>query len=487
MPSVKGSVYKSNSQLLIHRDKASGGVTTNSNAIAAGGTTFNLTANPATAFGVGDTIRIGAGNEMEVNRIAGLATLAVTLAFPVTYAHAAGDAVVEMVSYDFGDVDVSGFSVTAEGESTDVPVSTKRLPYTILNGYQDFGGSFTLPNVAVDNFPLVFGMLPTVVSGAGTTPDPRHFATDGNQFAGDSNVGATFVGVLMDGTVTYTELWGVDVDYTGISLSLVRGQLAALPVKLIAPGGVTGTGAPGYTVDVSLRPTKAKVVTAISEVGLFAPGGTGNTTVAGAIATAGQKVVQCTAVTGFATADVLKIGVGDQAEWHEVSGVSAPNITLRSTLLRSHAIGTPVVEAVRVPFAGVSAEGVKLDVGGSFDKIRIATSGTSIGIRPGGAVMTLSFATIEITLSQIAYALGISQAAIVSGRLPINGSLVGRTPAEAAYLRGLLDDGSTFEIRAWACAQSITSFVMQLTNAGALTSLPFSLRPTSGLQILNYP
>ncbi len=486
MASIKGSVYKSNSQLLIHRDKASGGVTTNSNAIAAGGTTFNLTANPGTAFSIGDTIRIGTGNEMEVNRIANLVTLAVTLAFPVTYAHAAGDAVVEMVSYDFGDVEAGGFSVTVDGESQDVPVSTKRLPYTILNGYSDFGGSFALPNLAIDNFPLVFGMLPSVVTGASTVANPRGFATDGNQFAGDGNTAATIVGVLMDGTVTYTELWGIDVDYTGVSMSLVRGQLATLPVKLIASaGGVTGTGAPGYTVDSSLRPTKSKVLTSITEVGLFGAGGTLNQTVATAAAAA-QKTLILTASTGAAIGDIVKVGTGDQAEWHEIDSVSSPNIVLRTPLLRAQPVGTPVVEQSRIPFAGVSQEGVKLDVTGSFDKIRIATSSQSIGLRPGGAVMTLSFTSIEITLSQIAYALGISQAAIASNRLPINGSNVGRTPADAAYLKGLCDDGSTFEIRAWACAQSITAFVMQLTNAGTLTSLPFSLRPTSGLQVLNY-
>lgn len=405
----------------------------------------------------------------------------------MTYAHAAGDAVVEMVSYDYGDIEAAGFSATVDGESQDIPVSTKRLPYTILDGYKDVGANFALPNLSLYNFALAFGMLGSNVTGARTVANPTNFATDGNQFAADGNVGVTVVGVTMDGTVYYTELWGCDTDYTGISLALVRGQLASIPVKLLAAaGGVTGSGSPGYTVDSTRRPTSGLVLSAITEVGLLAPSGTLNTTVNTSAAAAGQKTVICVAVTGASPGDLVKIGTGDQAEWHEIDTVSTPNIVLRTPLLRTQAVGTPVVEAGRVAFAGVSQEGVKLEVSGSFDKIRVATIGNTIGIRPGGAVMTLSFATVEITLSQIAYALGIAQSAIASNRLPINGGLIGRTPAEGMYLKGLCNDGSTFEIRAWACAQSITSFVMQLTNAGQLTQLPFTLRPTSGLQVLNY-
>lgn len=488
MASVKGKVYKGNSTLLIHRDKASGGVTTLNGAVAAGATSITLAANPSTAFGVGDTIRIGEGNEMEVNRITAVASLVMTLAFPLTYAHASGDPVVEMVSYDFGDVEAGGFTATVEGETQDIPVSTKRLAYTILDGYKDVGGSFALPNLAVTNFPLVFGMLPSVVQGAGTLNVPFAFVTDGNQFAADPNIGATLIGVLMDGTVHYTELWGVDVDYTGASITMARGQLASLPVKMLAAaGGVTGQGAPGYTVDTSLRPTKGKVLVGLNEVGIIGPAGSFSQTVAGASAAAGQKVVQLSAVTGLSVGDLLKLGASDQAEWHEVGAISAPNITLRTPLLRTQAVGTTVVSAGRTPFAGVSEEGVKLDVSGSIDKIRVATSGITQGTRPGAAVMTLSFATIEISLSQIAYALGIAQAQIVSSRLPFNGNNIGRTPAECAYLKGLLDDGTVLEIRAWACAQSIQSFAMQMTNQGTLTSLPFTLRPTSGLLVQNGP
>lgn len=487
MASVKGAVYKGNTQLLIHLDKASGGSTTITGAIAAGATTLNLAANPGTLFAIGDTIRIGTGNEMEVNRIANLVTLAVTLAFPTTYAHAAGDALVEMVSWDYGDIEAAGFSATVDGESQDIPVSTKRLAYTILNGYQDIGGSFALPNLSLYNFALAFGMLGTAVTGARTTANPLNFATDGNQFAADGNVGVTVVGTTMDGTVFYNELWGCDVDYTGISMALVRGQLASIPVKLLAAaGGVTGTGSPGYTVDSTRRPTSGQVLTAITEVGIFAPGGTLSTTVNTSAAAAGQKTVICVAVTGASPGDLVKIGTGDQAEWHEIDTVSSPNIVLRTPLFRTQAVGTPVVEAVRVPFAGVSQEGVKLDVSGSFDKIRVASIGNTIGIRPGNASMALSFASVEISLSQIAYALGISQSAIASNRLPLTGAVIGRTPVDGAYVKGLCNDGSTFEIRAWACAQSITGFVMQLANAGQLAQLPISLRPTSGLQVLNY-
>lgn len=486
MPNVKNSVFKALSRAIIHRDKTGTFFsTTLAAAAAAGAGTISTVGN--TNGAIGDTIRIGP----EVNRItniAGAGPYTITLAFPLTFAYAIGETVREMTSFDFGDIEAAGASVRVQGESTDVLVSTQRLVYSILNGYQDFGVEFAFPNLSLHSFPIMLGMLGSVVSGSGTVALPTHFATDGNQFAGEANVAATFEGVLMDGTVAYVEMWGCDVDYSGASLQMALGQLASLPVKMFGFAGVTGQGSPGYTVDATLKPTKAKVLQSLTEVGFFTPLGASplNSTVATATAAAGQKTLELAAVTNGATGDLVKINTQNLAEYHEISSVSAPNIVLRTNLLRDQPVGTPVVEYTRVPFAGVGEDGCTLDIGGETTPIRTATSRTSLGRRPGPAAITFKFTSIEMTPSQIAYALGIAQSLIVSTRLPITGAVIGAASLDGLYFKGLCEDGSVFELRFWGCVQSITDFLMTWTNQGQVPSLPIEVRPTSGMQVLNY-
>lgn len=483
MSSVKGKVYRAPRQLLIHRQKTGTAlVTTLTAPSAAGDTTIDCVA--VTNGAVGDTIRIG----VEINRIASIASLEITLAFPLTFDHAIGEAVVEMTTFDYGDIEGAGATYRVNGEETDVAIATKRLAYVTIPGYQDFGLEFAFPNLSIHNFPIAFGMLGSVVSGSGTVASPRHFATDGNEFAGDAFVAATIIGTLMDGTVVYQEAWGCDVDYSGVSLSMVRGNNVTLPVRFVSQGGVAGEGAPGYTVDNSVKPTNGKVFTSLEEVGFFVPETTTalNSTVAAATAAAGQKTLELAAVTNAVSGEAVKIGVDDNAEFHDIDSVGAPNIVLRTNLLRDQIVGTPVVEQKRVPFAAVSEEGVAFETGGETTPIRIATSPTSLGTRPGAAFMSVVFAVVEITLSQLAYTLGIDQAAIASNRLPLIGALIGKTPIEGLYLRGLCQDGSTFEMRFWGCTQSVTEWAITLSNQGALTSAPFRLRPASGIQVLDY-
>lgn len=485
---VKDNVFRALTQLIVHRKKLSSGyASTLAAAAALDATSISVVGDPAPNVVNGSTIRIGG----EINRVNGSITGAgpysIPLAFPLGFAHAAGDTVDLMVSHDFGDIEGGGATVNIAGESQDVQVSTKRLAYTTLNGYQDLGAEFAFPNVSVPNFPVMLGMLSTVVSGVGTVADPTHFATDGNEFAGEAGAAVTFVGVLMNGTVAYFELWNADVDYSGATLTLRLGELASLPVKVFAEAGVTGQGAPGYTLDTTLKPTKAKVIQSITEVGIFeVAGGGASTTVATATAAAGQKVVECASTTGIAGGDILKFSSQGTAEYHEVQSVSSPNATLRSKLFRAQTVSTPVVEYARTAFGGVSEEGFTINIGGETRPIRVATSRTSLGRVPGAAIITASFSVIEITPSFIARAAAIAQSEIASNRLRIKGSNIGQAPIDGLYVKGLCEDGSTFEVRFWGCSQAITDFALTLNNSGALPSLPIEVRPTSAMQVLNY-
>ena len=486
---VKDNVFRALTQLIVHRKKLSSGYgSTVATAAAAGATSIQVVANPSPNLVNGSTIRING----ELNRVSGTITGAgpytLPLAWPLTFAHPIGDAVDLMVSYDMGDIEGAGATVRVQGESQDVQVSTKRLAYTVLNGYQDLGAEFAFPNVAVPNWPIMLGMLSTVVSGALTTADPIHFATDGNEFGGESGLAFTFVGVLVNGTVAYFEVWNCDADYAGAELTLKLGELASLPVKVFGEAGVAGQGATGYTLDTTLKPTKGKVIQSITEVGIFeVAGGGASTTIATATAAAGQKVAELASGTGVAGGDVLKFNTQGLAEYHEAQSYSNPNVTLRTKLLRDMAVGTTVVEYARTVFGGVSEDGFTFSVGGETRPIRVATSRTSLGRLPGTAVMTAKFNVIEITPSFTARALAIAQSAIASNRLPITGALLGQSPIDGAYVKGLYEDGTTFEMRFWGCTQSITDFALTLNNSGALPSVPIEIRPTSGVQVLNSP
>lgn len=487
---AKTKIVKKVHAVYLHRDKPSGGgSTTLAAAAAAGATSISLTAN--TNFANGDTVRVGAGEEMELVKINGAITGAgpysAPLESPLTYAHAAGEAVVEQTTYDVGDIEGGGVSVRHQGQSTDVPVATKRLAYTILNGFSDLAAEFRLPGLSLYSFAHATGMLLSAITGSGTVADPRVLATDGNQFNGDTNLGLTLICELMDGSYVAIELWGVDIDYTGIDLQLVRGVLASIPVRCVAAaGGVATTTLPTYTLDTSIRPDKGFVFDALTEVGIFVPetSSAGSSTVAVAAAAA-QKTVQLAAVTNFVAGEVAKLNTGDLAEYHEINSVSAPNILLRSPLFRTQPVGATVVEYKRQVFGGISQDGVRLGVGGSVENLRLGTRKMGIGIRGGAATMTLGFGVVDLTLANIAYAMAIAQSQISGGRLPITPSNINGSPIDGAYLKGLLQNGSTVEIRAWGCSQNINEFLAQWAQSGT-PSLPLLLRPASGLQLLNY-
>ena len=487
---AKTKIVKKVHAVWLHRDKTgTAGSTTLTAAAAAGATT--LTVSAITNFADTETIRVGAGEEMELAKISGApAGSVITLASPLTYAHAVGEAVVEQTTYDVGDIEGGGVSVRHQGQSTDVAVATKRLAYTILNGFSDLSAEFRLPGLSLYSFAHATGMLLSAITGAGTVANPYNLTTDGNQFNGDTNLGLTAICELLDGTYVAIELWGVDIDYTGIDLQLVRGVLASIPVKAIASaGGLATTTLPTYVLDTTNRPDKGFVFDALSEVGIFVPETVtaGSSTVANTIAAAAQKVIEVAATTNFVAGEVVKVNTGDLAEYHEIDAilVTPARLQLRTPLFRSQAIGTAVVEYKRQIFGGISPDGVRLAVGGSVEPLRLGVRRMGIGIRPGAATITLSTSLVDQTLPNLAYALAIAQSQISGTRLPITSSNIGGSAIDGAYLKGILQNGRTAEARVWGCSQQITDFLSQWQQTG-IPGLALTLRPGSGLMLLQY-
>lgn len=470
------------------RDKAAGGGTTTlSAAVAAGAASFTLVS--ATNFAIGDIVRLGSGEEMELVKIGNLVGAVVTPAEATVYAHAAGEQIVEQEVFDLGDVTGDGVTVTFTGSTTDVSVATRRTAYTSLSGYVSAMAALSLPGVTLFNMLVALGMPLSGVTGAGTLASPYHLVTDGNEFNADANQSLIVISVLEDGTFLREELWGVDADYTGLSMALNRGNLNSIPASFVASaGGVVSTVANPYVATTTYRGTKGKVFDGLAEVGLFAAATVGPlaTTTTGIVA-AGATVLPLTAVTNLAAGDWVMLNSAESVEFHQIDNIAALNANLRTRTLRAHPIGTAVVRQQQIPFGGVQEDGVTIGFGGTVDAIRIATRKLQAGLKSSLATITASFRLIDFTLANYARSLGIPQSAIIGGgtRLPLGNNIATAGQTDGVYVRGLTQDGGTVQVNLWGSTPDIGTIAHQATNQG-VQSLPLSFKPTSGIQFLQY-
>lgn len=482
---AKDKVLKSLQQVLLMRDLAGGGNTTIGTAAAKAQNTVLVPS--TTNFAVGDTVRVGSGEQVELAVVSTVnAGVSLVMADPLTYDHAVGEPVVEQVGYDLGDIAEGGVTVNANAQTTDVGVATKRLAFTTLAGYSDLTAAFALPTITLQNLAIALGIAFTKIAGNGSASTPYSLVTDGSEISGEQNQSIIAIGVAMDGTVIRVELWGIDVDYTGLSLALSRGNLASVPVKVMGAGGVATTNASAYVANTTIKPTKGKVFSELSEVGLFADATVGplSTSFSGAPA-AGAIVLPLSSVTNLVAGDWLRIGSGDTVEFHRVESIAALNVTIKTPIYRAGHGADSVVRQVLVPFAAPSADGVTLSVAGSVETIRAGNRRMSIGFKPGAAITTLSFAVIDFLLANFARALGIPQAKIVGGRLPLTGDVISTDVVQGAYMKGLLQSGETQWINVWGCSQDVSNFAAQLTNSGT-PSLPIAFKPASGVHFIQH-
>lgn len=482
---AKNNVIKQLSKVFLVLDTTGTAGSTTLTADAAVAATA-LTVAAITNFAAGDLIRIGAGEEMELGVITGAPSgNTINLVSPgLVYAHLTGEAVVEQTAFDLGDVEAGGVSLSFTGESTDVQVATKRLAFTTLRGFLDASVEFSLPTFTLPNIAIAAGILQSVVRGAGTAADPTELTTDGNEFAGVSNASIVAVGTKYDGTYIRAELWGVDFDYTGVNFSLTRGQLAAVPVRAVAAaGGAFFSTNYGFTPSTALVVTKGKVWDSLTEVGFFLDTAT-TTTVNGALS-AGATSLVMTSGTSFADGDWVRIGSGDTAQFLWLGTKSTNTFTLRTRNFRAIGNGLTITKVTPTKFAGISPDGATLSLGGSVEPLRVAERPMSIGIRAGAATVSLAYATVDVSLANIARALGIPSAQVANNRLPV-GSLIGAATLEGVYAKGLLQDGNTAWVISAGNAMDVSQVQTVINNSGPAATVPMVVKPSSYVQFLQH-
>src|SRR4051812_43442798 len=109
----KNKVLKQLTTVLMVRDGVGGGfgsTTVGAAGVAPGANLVPVAA--TTNFAVGDTVRIGSGDNMELGTVAVVnAGVSLQMVDNLTYAHILAEAVVEQVAYDLGDIADGGVTV----------------------------------------------------------------------------------------------------------------------------------------------------------------------------------------------------------------------------------------------------------------------------------------------------------------------------------------------------------------------------------------
>lgn len=207
------------------------GSTTTTGAVAVGATVVPFTA--VTNFAVNDKVRLG---RTEYNEIASIATLNVTMKRPLEFAHAIGEAVVEVVDVPIGEVSTDGVMFDSQTEETSLKVGTARGVYLYIPGSTEQKFTFNMVNCSLENFAESFGQNPTGITGTGTTIDPYILTLNPNNFGTQPERSWYFIGVREDGMFIRGEFWRSKIYAPQTQIKLTTGEPALIPMNLRTVG-----------------------------------------------------------------------------------------------------------------------------------------------------------------------------------------------------------------------------------------------------------
>lgn len=465
----------------VFRDKPSGASTQLASAAAAGDTTVTVDADDN--FADGDPIRIGT----ELNFVSGTpASEVVTLARALTNAWPVDTAVVQYAAYRQGQVLSDGATWSITAPTTDVLTAMQRIAFAKLSGAKTARIGWPSPNVTPHHLVFALGMNLSRVTGSGTSSSPRVLQTDGSEFGEARNMAYVVQAETFDGSNLFIEFWGASAVLDNISLPLSRGQVVQLPYAA-APtaGGMFETTDHDFTEDLTYQAAPGKVWDALSAVGLFVDTVT-TTTLNGALS-AGDTSITLTSAASFADEDWVKISGTGGVQYVQVTGKSTNTFTTKQPIYRAVATGATVTKVTATPFAATGPSGVTLNFGVTSQDITDATKALPIETRIGAAALSFAVGVTDISLANIAHALGIPASEIASSaRLPIKTDTLGTQGIDGAYLTGTTKDGSTTMVIVAGCDVDISNISSTWTNQGEAAELPLNLVPTSLLTLQQY-
>lgn len=480
---IKSTFIRRPTQLVAFRD-ATGGTplnTTTAAAYAAGQTTITVASGTNAVVG---PARINDGEDIERIDITNVAGAVLTLANPTRRAHAAGTPVVAQVAEDLGDVD-GDVTLTMSRESTDQFSSMRFLQFGTLIGNASASFATRLLGTSVENLAFACGIPRTAIVGTGANlANVKTFTTDFTNVDSVNNLSLAVVSRRQDNTATVFEFWGVNMDFTQVSMQLARAQNGAIPFTAALIGAAVQIDtAPVWTALQTFRASKGKLFKELTNIGLVTDAAVTATTV-GTAAAAGATTLAVASAADIVANDWIIVGTEDQLEVHWVASKATNTLTLRTPLLRAQAVGVRVIKALRTPFGAVVQGGATFTVGGSTTPLLVENRVFPVGMQPQNAQASATFNVHDFSLAAVARALGIPASAISANGLLLSEAMLS-AGIPAVYLEGLTQDNTVCILTLWGVTQDIASFSIALGGTTA-AQLPYSVKPTSGVQFVQY-
>jgi hypothetical protein len=459
--------FESLTGLHLMMDSPSGGGNTTLSAVAAAGaTSFTITS--ATNFAIGDDIRVGSGETLEVVRISNLVSTTVTPAKPLQFDHASAEPVVEQSAISLGVPEADGVKLNIPAEATDVFSAIQRSAYGTLIGYVDLGISWRFMAITADILAYALGLPRSALLGDGTaaaqtgTAGPRLFTTDGLSIGALINTSVIATGVLQDGSVVKVTMQNLSFNPTGLTTTFSRGQLATVPVTCTASSGTfdfTNSAFTPANVVSTFASSNADLFAEITNVATLTDSGTSNT-LNGAVS-AGAYSVTLTSATGFTAGAWIRIG----NERHLIHGVSTNTLNLRTQVQSALGNGAAVVLQVVTPIAGITG-GFTFSLSGSATQQRAETSRVTLRTRVSNAAPQFAFKTNNLKPETLQLALGMPASAYANSVLPLGNKIASSVRATLLFT-GLTQGQKVITMCGWDGAAQINT-ELNLTQAAEM-------------------
>jgi hypothetical protein len=453
-----------------------GGSTTLSAAAAANASSFSITS--ATNFAIGDDIRVGTGETLEEVRISNLVSTTVTPLKPLQFDHASGEAVVERSAISLGVPEADGVKLNIPAELSDAFNAIQRTAYGTLVGYVDLGISWRFMAITADIIAYALGLPRSAVLGDGTaaiqtgTVGPRLFTTDGLLMNTLLNTSVIVTGALQDGSVVKATMQNVSFDPTGLTTTLSRGQLATVPVKLMASSGTldfTNTAFTPASIVVTNASSSADLFSEITGVSTLTDSGTA-TTLSGAVS-AGAYSVSVVSAAGIVAGNWVRVN----NEWHLIHSVVSTTLNFRTQVQAAQASGAAVVLQTVTSIAGVTG-GFTFAVSGSATNQRVETSRVTLRTRLSNAAPSFAFKTNNLRPEIMQLALGMPSSAYANSVLPL-GNKIATSLRATLLFQGLTQGGKTITMCGWNGAAQINT-ELNMTQAAELQA-SIGYKPTT--------
>ncbi len=474
---------------LVHVDQpTTPGSTTLTAAAAAGATSITVAA--ITSFAANEPIRIGTGEEVEVNAVSGTPTgNTINLQRALQKNHASGEAVVEQVAYRYMVPEATSTQLQWQRESADQFTADQRLVHVVLKGFGSQRLSTRFTGLSMYNLCLALGIpIGTLVGTGASATDPLALVTTGAEFGTLQNASIIVNGVKNDSTNIRWELWGVAFDYANLSIPISTGTtLAAVPLNVLCGGGgiissaATLTLAAANLLSTALG-TSGDVLQSLNDCGYMVD--TTPATTLAVATTAGQTASFTVASgTGLAAGDHVRIDSGSNVEFKRIKTVATNTITLTSALAKAHASGVALVKVTPTTFAAIAESGVSLAFNGQTSEVRNAFTDMAIGLRYGSAAISAALALLPFNLATFARALGLTQPG--GAYLPIVSGL-GAVNLDGLYIRGTLQNAKTFYAILNGNQMDVSGVTVNLTTTGDVPNIPLTAKPSVSAEFMVY-